>query len=459
MTASTHADGPSNIEDYGLIGDCTTAALVGRNGSIDWLCWPRFDSPACFAGLLGDETHGRWRICPAEADAEAGSRRSYIGDSMILETAFETSEGSFSVIDFMPMDQSRSSIVRIVVGRKGTPSVRMRMTVRFDYGSSTPWVTRLSDEEGISAIAGPNLVTLRSSVALEGQDLSTSAEFRLAEGERATFVLTYGPSHLPPTPAIDAEAVLEGTLEYWRTWSDRCTYKGHRRESVIRSLLTLKAMTFAETGGIVAAPTTSLPEQLGRSSELGLPLLLGSRRDPDLGSAHGRGLLRGGQGVARLAGTDRRRQPGRSADHVRRQRREKARRMGGPMASRISGRLARSGSETRLRTNSSSTFGAKWSTRCTWPAKAAWLLWPPRGRFNAWRWSTLNGSGWIPMTESGRCEAVVVTSPTRRSWHGSRSIAPFETWRNTVMKRRWSAGAGCATRSTRPSARRVSTPS
>jgi GH15 family glucan-1,4-alpha-glucosidase len=261
MRASSHGDGPLNIEDYGLIGDCTTAALVGRNGSIDWLCWPRFDSPACFAGLLGDETHGRWRIGPA--DSETGCRRSYVGDSMILETVFETAEGSFSVIDFMPMDQARSSIVRIVVGRKGTPSVRMRLTVRFDYGSSIPWVTRLPNEEGISAIAGPNLVTLRSSVELEGQDLSTSAEFRLAEGERATFVLTYGPSHLPPTPAIDAEAVLKDTLEYWRTWSDRCTYQGHRRESVIRSLLTLKAMTFAETGGIVAAPTTSLPEQLG----------------------------------------------------------------------------------------------------------------------------------------------------------------------------------------------------
>jgi GH15 family glucan-1,4-alpha-glucosidase len=261
MRASSHGDGPLNIEDYGLIGDCTTAALVGRNGSIDWLCWPRFDSPACFAGLLGDETHGRWRIGPA--DSETGCRRSYVGDSMILETVLETAEGSFSVIDFMPMEQARSSIVRIVVGRKGTPSVRMRMTVRFDYGSSIPWVTRLPDEEGISAIAGPNLVTLRSSVELEGQNLSTSAEFRLAEGERATFVLTYGPSHLPPTPAIDAEAVLKDTLEYWRTWSDRCTYKGHRRESVIRSLLTLKAMTFVETGGIVAAPTTSLPEQLG----------------------------------------------------------------------------------------------------------------------------------------------------------------------------------------------------
>ena len=192
-----------------------------------------------------------------------GSSRSYVGDTMILETVFETAQGGFAVIDFMPINRSASSIVRIVEGRRGAVAVRMNLTVRFDYGSTIPWVTRLPDGDGIAAIAGPNLATLRTSVALVGHDLSTTAEFEVAEGQRESFVLTYGPSHLPPAPGIDAEVALEETLAYWRAWSSRCTYTGHRREAVIRSLLTLKAMTFAETGAIVAAPTTSLPEQLG----------------------------------------------------------------------------------------------------------------------------------------------------------------------------------------------------
>jgi GH15 family glucan-1,4-alpha-glucosidase len=263
VTSETQLDfhGPLRIEDYGLIGDCTTAALVGRNGSIDWLCWPRFDSAACLSALLGNPNHGRWLIAPV--DASTNSTRSYRGDTMILETIFEANDGSFAVIDFMPTNRPDSSVVRILEGRRGQPRIRMNLTLRFDYGSAAPWVTRLPDENGIVAIAGPNLVVLRTSVALYGEDLSTCAEFSLAEGERVSFVLTFGPSHREPPPAIDADRALEDTESFWNGWSERCNFNGHRREAVKRSLLTLKALTFAETGGIVAAPTTSLPEKIG----------------------------------------------------------------------------------------------------------------------------------------------------------------------------------------------------
>ena len=254
-------DGPLRIEDYGLIGDCKTAALVGRNGSVDWLCWPRFDSAACFSALLGNSNHGRWSIAPS--DPSYKSSRSYRGDTMILETVFAARDGSFAVIDFMPTNRPDSSVIRIVEGRSGCPRVRMELTLRFDYGSAVPWVERLPDENGVTAIAGPNLVALRTPVELKGEDLSTSADFTISGGERVPFVLIYGPSHLPPPAAVDADLALDDTETFWRQWSARCNYDGHRREAVMRSLLTLKALTFAETGGIVAAPTTSLPEHIG----------------------------------------------------------------------------------------------------------------------------------------------------------------------------------------------------
>ena len=240
--------------------DCTSAALVSRNGSVDWLCWPRFDSPSCFSALLGDARHGRWAIGPASEVTT--SSRSYRGDTMILETVFETPEGAFALIDFMPIGRPESSLVRIVEGRRGRCAVRMNMVIRFDYGSSVPWVTRLADGGGIVSIAGPNLAVLRTTAELRGEDLSTGADFLVAEGERVPFVLTYGPSHRPPAAPFDPLDALRDTEAFWTGWAAQCTYQGHRREAVLRSLLTLKAMTFAETGGIVAAPTTSLPEQL-----------------------------------------------------------------------------------------------------------------------------------------------------------------------------------------------------
>ena len=249
------------IEDYALIGDCLTGALVGRNGSIDWLCWPRFDSGACFASLLGTPRNGRWKISPA--DALASATRSYRGDTMVLETLFETAEGSVALIDFMPYGQENSSVVRRIEGRRGRVRMRLHLTMRFDYGSSTPWVTQLDDGSGLGATLGPNLVVLRTDVELKGQDKATVAEFDVGANESADFVLTWGPSHRPPPPRLDAAAALADTERFWAGWSAACQYQGPWRRLVLRSLLTLKALTFAPTGGIAAALTTSLPEQLG----------------------------------------------------------------------------------------------------------------------------------------------------------------------------------------------------
>ena len=251
------------IEDYALIGDCLTGALVGRNGSIDWLCWPRFDSGACFAALLGSPRNGRWQVSPLDASATA--TRSYRGDTMVLETRFETAEGSVALIDFMPYGRQGSSVVRRVEGRRGRVRMRLHLTMRFDYGSSTPWVARLDDGSGLSATLGPNLVVLRTEVELHGHDRATVAEFDVDANGSVDFVLSWGPSHLPPPAPFDAAEALADTERFWAGWSAGCRHQGPWRPLVLRSLLTLKALTFAPTGGIAAALTTSLPEQLGGS--------------------------------------------------------------------------------------------------------------------------------------------------------------------------------------------------
>ena len=255
------SDLPLDIEDYALIGDCTTAALVGRNGSIDWLCWPRFDSGALFAALLGTSEHGRWRISPA--DPRPRTSRAYHDDTLVLETVFDTADGSVALIDFMPMGQSNSSVIRLVKGRSGKVAMQMHLALQFDYGVTVPWVTQLEDGSGVTAVAGANQAVLRSPVPLEGKNFATVAEFDVVEGECVPFVLTRGQSHLPTPPEIDWNAALQETESFWRDWSNRCSHVGPWREAVKRSLLTLKALTYAETGGIVAALTTSLPEQLG----------------------------------------------------------------------------------------------------------------------------------------------------------------------------------------------------
>jgi GH15 family glucan-1,4-alpha-glucosidase len=247
------------IEDYALIGDCHSAALVGRDGSIDWLCWPRFDSGACFAALLGTPRHGRWLVAPG--GEVKGVRRRYRPGTLILETEFTTADGVVALIDFMPVRDGRAELVRIVEGRQGRVPLVVELIIRFDYGSIVPWVRRTHD--GLSAIAGPDSLLLRTEVPVRGRHLTTVAEFTVAAGERATFTLTWHPSYRKAPPAVDPHEVLRNTEAWWRDWSGRCTWEGPWDEAVRRSLITLKALTYAPTGGIVAAPTTSLPEQLG----------------------------------------------------------------------------------------------------------------------------------------------------------------------------------------------------
>jgi GH15 family glucan-1,4-alpha-glucosidase len=251
---------PSRIEDYGLIGDCETAALVGRDGSIDWLCWPAFDSDACFAALLGTHRNGRWLIEPAE-EVKKSSRR-YWDNTLILETRFETANGTIELIDFMPPRGKASDVVRLVRGVAGKVKLQMQLVIRFDFGVDIPWVRRTEDG-ALLAIAGQDMTVLRTPVETRGEDLTTVANFDVGEGEIIPFVLTYGPSHLPLPEPIDPAQALQDTLDFWTEWSSHCTYKGEHRDLVMRSLITLKALTYGPTGGIVAAPTTSLPEKLG----------------------------------------------------------------------------------------------------------------------------------------------------------------------------------------------------
>jgi GH15 family glucan-1,4-alpha-glucosidase len=251
---------PSRIEDYALIGDCETAALVAKDGSIDWLCWPRFDSGACFAALLGTPDNGRWSIAPA-VPAKKITRR-YRPQTLILETEFETEDGSVMLLDFMPLRGRQSNLVRIVRGVRGKVEMKMELILRFDYGESVPWVTRITDTS-IRAISGPNKVVLRTTVPIHGEDLSTVSEFTVSEGQSIPFVLSYTPSHLPSAREIDAMEALDKTEQFWRKWSSMSTYQGPWAEEVNRSLITLKALTYWPTGGIVAAPTTSLPEKIG----------------------------------------------------------------------------------------------------------------------------------------------------------------------------------------------------
>jgi GH15 family glucan-1,4-alpha-glucosidase len=249
------------IEDYGLIGDCETAALVGRDGSIDWLCWPTFDSDACFAALLGTHKHGRWLIAPVE-EITATSRR-YWDNTLILQTRFETADGAVDLIDFMPPRGNASDVVRLVRGVRGRVSMHMQLVIRFGFGFDIPWVKKSEDGSALLAICGQDRTVLRTPVETRGEDLTTVADFEVGEGDTVPFVLTYGPSHLPVPKPIDPAYALKDTEAFWTEWCSHCTYQGEYRDLVMRSLITLKAQTYAPTGGIVAAPTTSLPEKLG----------------------------------------------------------------------------------------------------------------------------------------------------------------------------------------------------
>ncbi|GHB29332.1 glucoamylase [Streptomyces viridiviolaceus] len=249
------------IEDYALIGDQQTAALVSADGSVDWLCLPRFDSAACFAKLLGDEDNGHWRIAPA--GAERCTRRAYRPDTLVLDTEWETEDGAVRVTDFMPQRDRAPDVVRIVEGLSGEVTVHSVLRLRFDHGSIVPWVRRTDGHR--VAVAGPDSAWLRSEpeVRTWGRDFGTHSEFTVAAGEKVAFVLTWHPSHEPRPDQIDPYESLRHSLEDWRAWASHCRYDGPHRDAVVRSLITLKALTYKPTGGIVAAPTTSLPEEPG----------------------------------------------------------------------------------------------------------------------------------------------------------------------------------------------------
>ncbi|TCV94107.1 GH15 family glucan-1,4-alpha-glucosidase [Luteibacter rhizovicinus] len=248
------------IEDYAMIGNCRSAALVCRDGSIDWMCVPRFDSAACFAALLGTEEHGRWLIAPA--DVQAKSTRRYRDGGLVLETEWVTTTGRARVVDFMPIDGEAVGIVRIVEGLEGSVDFATDLVIRFDYGCSIPWVVK-QDDGSTRAVAGPDLLILRSPVGLEGKDFHSVADFTVAHGESIPFVLGYGQSHLEAPPALDPYDALEKTESFWEAWSSRCNGTGEWSDIVRRSLVTLKGLSYLPTGGLVAAPTTSLPEHIG----------------------------------------------------------------------------------------------------------------------------------------------------------------------------------------------------
>jgi GH15 family glucan-1,4-alpha-glucosidase len=252
------------IEDYALIGDMQTAALVCNDGTVDWLCLPRFDSPAVFAGLLGTEEHGFWRVGPA--DPEGGeppraTRRRYRGDSLVLESEWDTWRGTVRVIDFMPPRDGAPQLIRIVEGVSGRVPMCSSLRMRFSYGQITPWVHKVGDRT--VAVAGPDSVWLDTEVDTYGKDLTTYSEFTVSPGDRIAFTISWEPSHKPQPALPDPEGSLTATEDFWREWVEQCTYTGPYREAVIRSLITLKALTYGPTGGIVAAPTTSLPEDIG----------------------------------------------------------------------------------------------------------------------------------------------------------------------------------------------------
>jgi GH15 family glucan-1,4-alpha-glucosidase len=255
------------IEDYALIGDMQTAALVCRDGTVDWLCLPRFDSHAIFAGLLGTEEHGFWRIGPAlaadtaDTAPQAATRRRYRGDSLVLESEWDTPRGTVRVIDFMPPRDGAPQLIRIVEGVSGRVPMRSALRMRFSYGRVVPWVHR---QEGRTvAVAGPDSVWFDTDAETYGKDLTTYADFTVSAGERISFTVSWEPSHKEPPALPEPEQSLEATADFWREWVEHCTYHGPYREAVVRSLITLKALTYAPTGGIVAAPTTSLPEEIG----------------------------------------------------------------------------------------------------------------------------------------------------------------------------------------------------
>ncbi len=400
----------ARIEDYGLIGDLQTAALVSTHGSIDWLCFPRFDSGACFAALLGDAENGHWTLQPA-GEFHAPRRR-YVDDTLILETNFETSEGSARLIDFMPPRETTPDVVRIVEGVEGRVEMRMELALRFDYGSVVPWVRTL--DGALVGVAGPDAVVLRTPVELEGRDFRTYASFTVSKGDRVPFVLTWFRSHESPPTAVEPEAALKDTGSYWEEWAARCTHSGRWHDDVHRSVLTLKALTYAPDGRGRGSADDVTARGARRRPQLGLPLLLAARRDAHAPGTDPVRLRRGGGGVAGLAAPGGSGQARGPADHVRRRRRAATDGARASLACRVR-RLA-AGANRQRRVAPASARRLRRAHRRPLPGAASR---PGRidrttGRSVASCSTGSSPAGARRITESGRCAVRDVTSHTRR---------------------------------------------
>nr|BFF17610.1 hypothetical protein GCM10025730_11310 [Promicromonospora thailandica] len=446
------------IEDYGIVGDLQTAALVGRDGAVDWMCLPQFDSPACFAALLGDESHGSWRLGPA-AGGEC-TRRRYRDGTLILETEWDLPEGQVRVIDLMPPRGDQADLVRVVEGISGRVPMTTVLRLRFDYGHVVPWVT----EEGraLRAVAGPDSVRVDAGVPLSHDGVAEGsvlrADFTVGPGERVPFVLTYHASHLPTKPPVEAAVALRDTEEFWHAWLARSTYDGPWADAVHRSLITLKALTFAPTGAIAAAATTSLPEQLGgsrnwdyrycwlRDAAFTLQALVGTGF-VDEARAWRAWLLRAAAGdpadLQIMYGLDgRRRLPEYTLDWLPG--------FGAPR---------RCVSATVRWTSSRSTSGARCWTPCTWRARRGWRRTPRRGSCRRRCWTTSRSTGTTSTTGCGRSADRGARSCTRGSWRGPASTGLCARWRTAAWRAsRSNAGEPCATASTPTSARTGTTP-
>lgn len=421
-----------NLESYGFIGDMHTCALVGLNGSIDWLCLPRADSNAVFAALLGEEKNGCWRLTPQEPIIRASHR--YRKDTLILETEFETASGVVRVIDCMAPTGPNRDVLRVVEGFRGEVAMTMSLIIRMDYGRTIPWV-RHATGGGVMAVAGPDALILRTAVETCGEDLSTVARFTVRAGEQHPFVLTWFPSHLPPPDPVDPHYVLARTEQFWREWTSRCTYQGEWRDAVVRSLITLKGLTFSPTGGILAAATTSLPEFIGgvrnwdyrfcwlRDATFTLYSFMEAGYTEEA-AAWSEWLLRAVAGdPAQLqimyGAAGERSLPEFELMHLR--------------GYEIPGRC---GSAMRRRRSFNWTSMARCWTRCMLPARSGSIRGLSPGACNAIWWISWCTTGWKLTRGFGKFEGHDDTSLTPRSWRGWRSIercrpSSNSSWRET----------------------------
>jgi GH15 family glucan-1,4-alpha-glucosidase len=444
---------PSRIEDYAVIADTQTAALVGRDGSIDWLCLPRFDSGACFAVLLGDQGNGHWRIAPAGGVKRV--RRRYQGDTLVLETEFETGDGVVRVVDFMAPRMADPDVVRVVEGVRGRVPMRMEPRIRFDYGRLTPWVRRVG--KALLAISGPEALLLRTPVEHHGEDRATVADFQVAEGDRLPFTLTWNLSHQPLPDEHDPLQALADTRAYWEDWAGQCTYRGQWRDPVMRSLLTLKALTYQPSGGIVAAATTSLPEAVGgvrnwdyrfcwlRDATMTLTSLMAAGYEQEArdwrewllramaGDPPALQIMYGPAGEARL--------PELELEWLDGYEGSKPVRTGNAAIKQFQIDVY---GEVMDALHKARQLGLE-AHPSTWALQRALL------EFLEANWQR-------PDEGSGRSGGRGATSPTPRSWPGWPWTGRSRRSRSTATRARWTAGGGSGTRSTARSASRPTTP-